>query len=203
MARTYGRIEDKYGGLLPDTKEYLNLIPLIIDISNNVSRNKDKDIFDILIAYLFIKVEHGQRRIFYGLAINRHNVNKHAASVIIKKWHIDQIDFIILYRILSGKRINQKILGHKKKAADVRNDIFHGKIVDDADKAMAIKAILDYIGELNEHVLQKYKFKPFGNMKGFRVRSEPNNDEESNKTLRKIKRILKKAKPRYKQPLNG
>ncbi len=199
MARTYQRITNQYEGLSPDTQEYLNFIPLVIGISDNVSRNKDKDIFDILIAYLFIKVELGQRRIFYGLAINKHNVNKRMASaIIIKKWRIDQPRFTILYKVLSGKTVDSKILEYKRKAADVRNNIIHGKIVTDAEKAQAIKDILNYIEKLNDLVRLKYKFKPFGNMKGFRVSSEPNNDYESNRTLEYIWTRSEQIKDRYK-----
>ncbi len=198
MARTYQRITNQYEGLPPDTKEYLNVIPLIIDISNNVSRDKDKDIFDILLAYLFIRVEHGQRRILRGLAINEHNVKSSEAEDIVNKWHINQLEFIILHKIFTGKLIKPKILEYKRKATDVRNNIIHGKIVTDAEKAQAIKDILNYIEKLNDLVRLKYKFKPFGNMKGFRVSSEPNNDYESNRTLEYIWTRSEQIKDRYK-----
>ena len=197
MARSYQRITNQYEGLPPDTKEYLSFIPLIIDISNNVSRNKDKDIFDILLAYLFIRVEHGQRRILYGFAINEHNVKSSEAKAIINEWDIGQVDFTILYRILTKKSIKPEILEYKKKATKVRDNIIHGKIVKDGKKAEAIKNILDYIDKLNDLVRRKYKFKPFGDMTGFSRSSKPDSKTKSRGKLSKFRKKLKSIKKQY------
>ncbi len=187
MPTGYERIKNKYDALPDDVQNYLGSFPLIIDID-------DKDTLDMLVAYLFVKIERAQRRTLYGVAVKKYRVNKDIAQKGVKNAQkginsirLSRSDFYLKYRLMAdGERVNKKTRDIMKNAENFRNEVTHGKIVKDADKSKVIKSILDYIKLLNEQTETDFGFTPFGSMKGFSGRTITLNNTKSTSLLRQI-----------------
>ena len=176
MPRGFGRIEAKYYELPADVQNYLGSVPLIIATSND-------DTFDMLLAYLSIKVEKGLRRILYAGVIKLRKANRTVALTILTDFYMGRQEFHDLYEILAGRPIATEIIDFGEVARPIRNEVIHGRIATDAEKVLAIKAFLKYIKSLNEQAATDFEFEPFGDLTLFNRGVRADDDATSRQTL--------------------
>ena len=176
MPRGFERIEAKYCGLPPNVKNHLAIFPKIV-------ATDDKDTLTVLAAYLFMKIEAGQRRIIYVGVIKKRNTNRAVARTILTHFWMDRSQFKEKYLALSGRNIDDEIIELGDAITPIRNGLIHGKIVDDSKKVKAIKDALDYIKLLNAQTFIDFEFQPFSDLTGFNGRRITNDDATSRQTL--------------------
>ena len=165
---------------LPDTiKNYFNLSTALIVIP-------DKDALDILVPYLFVKVEQAQRQILYVAVVKKYKMNKDLARTAVDNLRVERKKFRKLYKTLAGNPINTETIEFSKEAEKFRDDILHGKMVKDADKGHAACSIFSYSVLLNEQALVDFGFEPFGKITELEEIEEILNKEQTIKKLKEL-----------------
>ena len=170
MARLYKNLSKKYNKLPDPMRTYFGLESSIFD---NVHS------WDMLIAFLFMKVERVQHRILYCAVVKKYKVDEKLAEKALNDFHMTRHKFLELYKTLAGKKIGKKIVDFGEKAEKIRGKILHGKNVNETDKKMAISCILEYVKLLNEKVYKDFEFRPFGDMTGFKGNVKSHDKETS------------------------
>ena len=157
----YAMVYNYYKSLPDIIQKHFDLSVIIIVID-------DKNSLDVLIPYLFMKVEQAQRMILYAAMVKKYKIDKDLASGALDNLRIKRKDFRELYEILAGKPIDAETIEYAKDAEKFRDNILHGKTVKTEDKGRAACNIFTYSVLLNEQVDKDFGFEPFGNMTGFK-----------------------------------
>ncbi len=138
-----------------------------LDFAPNLRDNKHA--LSMLLIYLYMRLEHAQRRILYGAAITEYGANKDITEHITEKFRMSRLNFYESYKIMAGEEFEistqiQSII--YPDANSVRDNIMHGKYanLDEYKKKNAIISVFEYSKELNEQVKDKFKFMPFGRL---------------------------------------
>ncbi|VEB22849.1 hypothetical protein [Avibacterium volantium] len=129
--------------------------------------------FEVVIAYLFIKIEEAQNRALYGGIIKLHKADTGVTKNIIEYEHLTREGFKNLYRNIFGKALPNHIVKKLEFAEKVRDKTIHGKDVSDSDLRKAICNCFSYAESMNTEIDKIAKFKPFGSMQGFKGRATP------------------------------
>ncbi len=163
LSGDYAMVRDSYESLPDIIQKHFHLsIPIIVvDYDNKYG-------LDILIPYLFMKVEQAQRMTLYAALVKKYKIDKDLANTALDSLHMTREKFRELYKILAGNPINTKTIEFAKEAEEFRDNILHGKKVKEEDKAYAACAIFRYSVLFNEQVNKDFGFQPFGNMTGFK-----------------------------------
>ncbi|MCA8835354.1 MAG: hypothetical protein K8953_09750 [Proteobacteria bacterium] len=138
-----------------------------LDFAPNLMNNKHA--LSMLLIYLYMRLEHAQRRILYGAAIAEYGANKDITEYITEKFRMSRKGFYKSYRIMAGEefKISTQIKSIiHPNANSVRDNIMHGKYtnLDEDKKQNAIISVFEYSKELNEKVKGKFEFMPFGRL---------------------------------------
>ena len=168
----YEMVFDEYKKLPEIIQNYFNLSVSIIVIDNKTS-------LDILIAYVFMKVEQAQRMILYAALVKKYKVDKDLARKALDNFRMTRPEFLEFYKTLAGKPVNKETIELGKEAEGVRDNILHGRKVKDVDKGNAILDIFEYSRLLNEQANKDFGFQPFGDMTGFKGNIKSHDKETS------------------------
>ena len=163
MSENYVRVLNKYNRLPVSMRNYFTSFPNLIPSPTNNERT-----WEILIAYLFMKVEQAQYNIVYGAITKKYEGHKKLTQKAIDNFHMTRDKFINLYEILTKKPIDIKAIKLGEAIQKVRNKVIHGnsKGFTDREKRAAVVSILEYAVLLNNQVYTDLQFKPFGNLRG-------------------------------------
>ncbi len=168
----YEMVFDEYNKLPEIIQNYFNLSVSIIVLDNKTS-------LDILIAYVFMKVEQAQRMILYAAIVKKYKVDKDLARKALDDFRMTRPEFLEFYKTLAGKPVNKETIELGKEAEGVRDNILHGRKVKDVDKGNAILDIFEYSRLLNEQANKDFGFQPFGDMRGFKGKIQSHDKETS------------------------
>ena len=178
-----------------------------------------KSAWDILIAYLFIKVEQAHRMALYAVMIKKHRINTKLATEIAGNSHLSRESFLKQYKKLTGETLCKDAAKYYIPSAKIRGNVMHGKgivhgrgilfanKVSNQEKKSAVVWILEYAVLFNKQfqsffVDKKTKelpnFKPFGRMRGF-AGEDLDNYKKSKETLEKLGISLEKPNKKEKQ----
>ena len=140
--------------------------------------------FDIGLSYMFARLEAAQHTVIYGGAVKIHRCSTTLASAAVDNWRITREDFLTKFKVVLGKDLPTNIQNLIKHAETVRDNILHGKNVNEPDKRQAISDILDYSEELNAIVRKEAGFAPFGDLRGFKGAASALDDSTSRWVLK-------------------
>lgn len=129
--------------------------------------------WDVVISYLFAKVETAQTALIHAAVVKIHKVDTRVARGAIDRFHMTRETFRAIYRTVLDKPIEPAIVSYAKSAEKIRDKILHGKKVNEADKRQAVIDVLDYASHLNEQTYTDGGFRPFGSLQGFKGRAKP------------------------------
>ena len=171
-----------------------------------------KSAWDILIAYLFIKVEQAQRMALYAVMIKKHRIDTKLATEIAGNSHLGREKFLNQYKKLTGEELCKDAAKYYIPSAEIRGKVMHGKglvhgrgilfadKVTNQEKKDAVVWILEYAVLFNKQfqsffVYEKNdelpKFKPFGKMRGF-AGEDLDNYEKSIETIEELKLLTQR-----------
>lgn len=128
--------------------------------------------WDVVIAYLYSKVELAQNMTIYCGVVKMHKINSDLAKKAIDTQHMTRKGFKDLYKAIFGAAIPNAIASRLDHAEETRDRIVHGKTVTEAAKRKAVYDILQYASEFNDRVSDKAGFRPFGSLQGFKGRGQ-------------------------------
>ncbi|MCA8834222.1 MAG: hypothetical protein K8953_03965 [Proteobacteria bacterium] len=163
LTGNYAMVRDSYESLPDIIQKHFHLsIPIIVvDYDNKYG-------LDVLIPYLFMKVEQAQRMTLYAALVKKYKIDKDLASTALDDLYMTRKKFLELYETLAGNPIKTETIEFAKEAEEFRDNILHGKTVEEEDKAYAACAIFRYSILFNEQVNKDFGFQPFGSMRGFK-----------------------------------
>jgi hypothetical protein len=128
--------------------------------------------WDVVIAYLFSRVELAQNMTIYCGCVKCHKVDSELARVAINNQHLTRDGFKELYKSIFGKIMPKEISTKISHAENVRDKIIHGKPVSEEDKRRAALDLVHYAESFNNKLQDIAGFRPFGPLKGFKGRAQ-------------------------------
>jgi hypothetical protein len=128
--------------------------------------------WDVVIAYLFSRVELAQNMTIYCGVVKCHRVDSEIAKKAVNNQHMTRQGFKDLYKSIFGKAIPSAIASKLDHAEDTRDKILHGKPVSEADKRKAVYDLILYAKEFNDKLQDLAGFKPFDSLQGYKGRAQ-------------------------------
>ncbi|MDH5542032.1 MAG: hypothetical protein OEY64_03610 [Nitrospinota bacterium] len=146
-----------FGNKSDYVRNFFEKVPVLIDSSLGI---------DIVLAYVFFRLEYGQRLILYSGVRKLHKTNSELTWDAIETHDLKRKDFMNLFKIIYGFPIKKYAKDDLKIAEKFRDYLMHGKDIKTTQMIEAIGRVLDYSSKINEQVDQKCGFKPFSNLRG-------------------------------------
>lgn len=128
---------------------------------------RDDDIpWDVVISYMFSKIEAAQRTTLYVGIRRKHRCHKDLVWQAIDREPLYKDEFRVFFKKVFGKNISKKTEEILMPATNARNKIMHGFGASTAEKKRAVSAIMDYCVKFNEEMAEIGGFQPFGSLQG-------------------------------------
>jgi hypothetical protein len=130
---------------------------------------------DIVLAYVFFRVEQGQHVTLYCGARKLHKTESDLTWQALDGHHMTRDEFRNLFKTIYGFPIGADALDCITKAETIRDRVMHGKRVGEPDKREAVCRVLQYPAMMNELIADTkgLGFRPFsGNLRGIVGRLE-------------------------------
>jgi hypothetical protein len=159
---TWKGVVAEYDKCAEDTRDYLEHFP---------SLTKSYP-WDVVITYLFGRVELAQNMTIYCGCVKCHRVDTELAKIAVNNQHMTREGFKSLFKSIFGKPIPKEISTKLDLAEDIRDKILHGKSVTEADKRKAALDLIHYAEMFNNKMQEIAGFRPFGSLQGFKGRGQ-------------------------------
>lgn len=140
--------------------------------------------WEVPLTYQFARVELAHRRTLYCGAVKVHRADPELAWTAVRNQHITRKSFPGLFALILEHDLDPAIGSLIAGAESIRDDVMHGKNVDEAKMRNAVAQVLDYSHAYNEFVDSKVRFRPFGDLRGFSGRARKYNQSTSRVLLR-------------------
>lgn len=130
---------------------------------------------NISLAYVFFRIEQGQRQSLYCGARKLHRTESTLTWRAIDAHDLTRRCFKELFKTIYGFHVSNAANDCLTLAQDVRDNLMHGRSPADADQRSAICNAMHYAKEMNEliAVTKDKRFRPFsGNLRGIVGRLE-------------------------------
>ncbi len=179
MASNYVQVKNRFNQLPNTVQKYFSSFTNLLPSPQHKERT-----WEILIAYLFMKVEQAQHNTIYGAMTKKYNIDGGLAWIAIDEKNMTRTDFVDLYKNLAKTPIKTKTIKRGRYIQSIRNKVIHGKVNKAADdkkkkgnekgnekgltlhrKKLVVISILEYADSLNNQVFEELKFRPFGTIK--------------------------------------
>lgn len=142
--------------------------------------------WDIVIAYLYSRVELAQNMTVYCGVVKLHRVDSVLARKAVDGQHMTRKGFKEMFQSIFAKKISDSVAARLDHAEKIRDRILHGKDVTEAEKRQADHDILRYAVSFNRLVYDVAGFRPFGPLKGFKGAGQALDKSTSRWVLRGI-----------------
>ncbi len=164
-------------------QSYFEHIPLLLD-------NKDIPL-EICLAYVFFRLEHGQRMALYCGLARIHKVIAELALDAVGNHYITRTEYGIFYEKIFNFEPPNNAPCDLESAQKTRNRIMHGNLhdknkVEDKDIRNAIASVLRYAEAINRQLDTKHQLEPFGPLQGFAGGPPRLNQKESQSMLKNM-----------------
>lgn len=123
---------------------------------------------EVSLSYLFARLERGHLMSLYCGVVKLHRVDSTLAATAVERFENRRDEFRELFERIFGKRIPNSVIGKIEPAQEIRNNVLHGKKVEQRDYRMAIVSIIEYATDFNEVCSKLGGFRPFGSLQGFK-----------------------------------
>ncbi len=122
--------------------------------------------WEVILAYVFFKLEQAQVRTLFGGSIKLYRVNSEMAWKAVETEHISRNAFREFYKNIFNRDISATAIEPLRKAEEVRDKVIHGKHVPEKAKRNACGWALEYAEAFDKEVYELAKFHPFGSFTG-------------------------------------
>lgn len=161
IARSRRGIKNLHASLPSEVQSFFSDVPGLIDSAFSL---------DILLAYLFFRIEQGQRQTLYCGARKLHKTESSLTWKAIDSHDLTRAGFKDLFKTIYGFDLGKAATDHLSDAEKIRDKLMHGKGLTERDKREAISKVMHYAKEINDliAVSRSLGFKPFsGDLRGF------------------------------------
>ncbi len=159
-------LKNLYSSLSADVQAFFGDFPALVDSAFSL---------DILLAYVFFRMEYGQRLTLYCGARKLHKTESSLTWCALDVQHITREDFRDLFSKIYGFPIDDTTSACIKDAEGIRDRLMHGRDLEESDKREAVSKALQYAERMNDLIERKkaHGLKPFsGDLRGFAGRGE-------------------------------
>lgn len=139
---------------------------------------------DLLLAYMFSRVEFAHVRSLYCGAVKLHKVDSGLARRAVQQTHMTRDGFREKYAVIYGQEIPASTAKLITIAEAVRDSILHGKSANDDQKRNAIAHVIEYAKEFNQEMPKLGGPPPFGDLRGFKGAAQGLSKETSRWVLK-------------------
>ncbi len=125
---------------------------------------------EIVLAYVFFRVEYGQRLTLYCGARKLHKTESSLTWKAIDAHDLTRKGFKELFQTIYGFAVSKAAADSLADAVGIRDRLMHGKGLTDREKREAVSKVLHYAEQMNEliAVRKTLGFRPFcGDLRGF------------------------------------
>lgn len=147
-------------------KKYKACPKTIVDFYDGFEGLVTDYVYEVSVAFVFLKLEQAYNRSLYGGVRKLHRVNAQMAAAVMSKQHLTREGYLELFKNVFGQDLDSSVVEKIKFAEKVRDKIIHGKSVSDSDKRRCLSDVFDYSVEIENEVLQLASFSPFADMRG-------------------------------------
>lgn len=163
-AGSYKGVLKKYESCNGDLKAYFQHLPSLV--TSNYP-------WEVLIAYLFMRVEAAHNRAIHGSVVKLHRANVEVVSSMLDSHRLTRNDVSRLLYTITDQELPKDLDATLKRAEGIRDRCVHGKSVSPAQARQAVLDVLNYAEGFNAHLKGIAGFEPFGDMRGYKGRLEP------------------------------
>lgn len=165
MARipTYKTLLKFYEARPTEVKSHFEHLPKLV---------RDGLLYEVAIAYSFLKIEQAQNRALYGGVVKLHRGNAEFVRRLMNFQHLTRDGFKDIYKNVFGQVLKDATVCKLNEAEKARDKVIHGKSVTDNELREAITDVLEYAEAFNSEVHAVAGFKPFADMRGFKGRAD-------------------------------
>jgi hypothetical protein len=174
---TYRGISAQFDKMPPGIRWYYEHLPsLAIKYS-----------WEVTLAYMFARLEAGQRRTLYAGLIKMHRASSAIAWRAIDEHHLSATRFKQLFEAVFGEPADIDAIKALRTAQPARNAVMHGQSVADASIRSAVIGLLHYSHYINEQTGSLAGFCPYGDLHGFRGCGKPISDSDTQALLTRLR----------------
>ena len=168
-------------------------------LANSLKSNENNDYrgnkhaLNIILVYLYMRLEHVQRRILRGAAIVECRTDEDITEDITEKFSMYRDDFYKAYKKIEGQGISKDTKRLIQSANRIRDGIMHGQYMNISEdkKKDAIFSVFKYAEELSKQVKGRFGFEPFGRLEDLEEINRKLNEDETTRSISKRKTIAK------------
>ena len=158
-------LKNVYSSMPDEVRSFFVDLPALID---------SKFSLDIALAYMFFRIELGQRQMLYYGARKLHRTETQLTWKAIDLHHFTRKEIKDKFKTIYGFRISNTADQYIADAEKVRDKLMHGIKPTEKELREAICRAMYYVKEINELVAKKYDFYPIsGYQRGISGRSKP------------------------------
>ena len=152
------RLKQAYNECSQEVRNYFEHIPKLLD----------EFPMEVCLAYVFARLELGQKMALYCGVVKIHRVNSEIARDVVEKQHMTRDKFVKLYKTIFDIDLPNAARKDLEHAEKTRDSLMHGKTATDDQIRNAIACVLKYAGEVNKQLHEKHQLKPFvDHLRGF------------------------------------
>lgn len=166
VAKTRKGMKKLYAALPTEVRSFFADLPALIDSAFSL---------DIVLAYVFFRIEQGQRLILYCGARKLHKTESSLTWKAIDAHDLTRQGFKELFQTIYGFAVSKAAADCLADAEGIRDRLMHGKGLTDKEKREAVSKALHYAEEMNDLIAVRkcLRFRPFcGDLRGFVGRLE-------------------------------
>ncbi len=161
IAKSRPGLRNLFSGFDEDIRQYFDEFLDLVDSEFS---------FDIILAYVFFKLEQGQRQALFCGARKLYKTDSELTWTALDNQHITRETYQRFFQSIFGFEIPKPILEIIESAEETRDRLMHGRDVDEPSKREAISRVLHYCAEINKLIGKDKKlgFKPYKrDLRGF------------------------------------
>jgi hypothetical protein len=128
---------------------------------------------DVTLSYVFSQIELAHNLTLYCGVVKLHRANAVLARNAIDNQHLTRDGFRERFVVVFGKAVPDSTVKKLTRAESIRDRVMHGKSTTSEQKREAIALVVEYAHEFNEFVHSIAKWRPIGELRGFKGRAKP------------------------------
>jgi hypothetical protein len=165
IVKTRPGLKKAYASCSPEVRGFFGDLPALVDSVFSL---------DIILAYMFFRLELGQALSLYYGARKLHKIDADLAWSAVDTHHMTRDSYLVFFECIYGSPIAKAAVKSLQVAEKTRDRLMHGKSVTDPQRRDAICRVMDYAARINILAASKDGPKPFDDdHRGFAGASEP------------------------------
>ena len=162
MAKSYRGVISHYEDAPQRIREYF---PSFVELVEGYN-------WEVSISYVFSRLEQAKRRTIYCGIVKRHWCNAELTRKLVNEDHMSRGRFLHLFNVVFGCDVPKKMLDKLKKGEKIRDKVSHGMKWSEPEARQGLVSVIDFAREFDDFVYGKARFRPFGDLRGFKGRKE-------------------------------